>query len=134
MNRTPALAALALAGALIFTGCTPAPQTGNPTPSEATQQPAMTAADITTIDDGVEWARGLDTSVTATELSKGIIRIGEFVPDLDIWFQTSNELSQNLISLNADVLAKQDDAGSKVDDLNDIIDDLEAAISKGNKP
>lgn len=134
MNRTPALAALALAGALIFTGCTPTPQTGDPTPSEAVQQPAMTAADITTIDQGIEWARGLDGSVTATELSKGIIRIGEFVPDLDIWFQTSNELSQNLISLNADVLANQDDAGSKVDDLNDIMDDLEAAISKGNKP
>lgn len=94
----------------------------------------MGASDIATIDDGIEWARGLDDSTTSTELSTGIQAIGHLVPEQDIWFDDSNDIGGDLISLNADVLANPDDAGSMVDDLNDIIDDLEAFISKGNRP
>lgn len=133
MNRTPALALLALAGALTITGCSPA-TTSAPQPSETAQEAAPTARDIVTIDDGIAWARGLDESASATELNTGIIKVGELVPDQDIWFDTSNSIGVDLIQLNAAVLASPDDAGSKVDDLNDIIDDLEAAIAKGNNP
>ncbi|WP_217183997.1 hypothetical protein [Streptomyces sp. AC495_CC817] len=94
----------------------------------------MAATDIRTIDDGITWARGLDATATAAEIDAGIVKIGTLVPDLDIWFDTGNKIGVDLIQLNADVMANQDDAGSKVDELNDIIDDLEAAIDKGNTP
>lgn len=133
MKRTPTLALLALAGALTLTGCSPVAVSA-PTPSETAQAVALTADQIVTIDDGIAWARGLDESVPATELGAGIRKIGELVPDQDIWFQRSNTLGTDLISLNAEVLANPDDAGSKVDDLQQIIDDLEAAIAKGDNP
>lgn len=121
--------------ALILTGCNaPAP---DPTATNVeTQQAevALTASDIVTIDDGIEWARELDDTATADELSDGINRIGELVPDLDIWFADNNEIGGALITLNADVLGDPDNAGTKVDDLNAIIDDLEASIEKGPTP
>lgn len=133
MNRTPALALLALAGALTFTGCAPATISA-PTPSETAPEAALTADQIVTIDDGIAWARGLDESASSTELSAGIRKLGELVPDQDIWFETSNTIGADLISLNAEVLANPDEAGSKGDDLQEIIDDLEAAIAKGDNP
>lgn len=133
MNRTPALALLALAGALTFTGCPPA-TTSAPKPSETAREAVPAARDIVTIDDGIDWARGLDETVDADELGTGIRAIGDLVPEQDIWFDDSNSIGIDLIGLNTDVLANPDDAGSKVDDLNDIIDNLEAAIAKGNNP
>lgn len=133
MNRTPALAFLALAGALVFTGCTPT-ASNSPSPSGAALENALTADQIVSLDDGIAWARGLDESASAIELSAGIRKIGDLVPEQDIWFDTSNRIGAELVSLNADVLASPDDAGSKVDDLNDIIDDLNAALDKGNTP
>lgn len=133
MNRTPTLALLALAGALALTGCTPT-ASNSPRPSETSQEAAPTADEIVSMADGIAWARGLDESASATELSAGIRKIGDLVPEQDIWFETSNTIGTELVSLNADVLASPDDAGSKVDDLNDIIDDLTAALDKGNTP
>lgn len=133
MNRTPALALVALTGALALTGCTPS-ASNSPRPSEASQEAAPTAEEIVSLADGIAWARGLDESASATELSAGIRKIGDLVPEQDIWFETSNTIGTELVSLNADVLASPDDAGSKVDDLNDIIDDITAALDKGNTP
>lgn len=75
-----------------------------------TQEVAITAADIVTIDDGIEWARALNGSADAGEIGGA------------------------LITLNADVLNDPDNAGTKVDDLNAVIDDLEASIEKGPTP
>lgn len=133
MNRTPALALLALAGALTLTGCSPA-SVSAPTPSETAQETTLTSDQIETIDDGIAWARGLDDSVTSTELSKGIVTIGTMVPEQDLWFEDNNQIGGDLIALNAEVLANPGEAGSKVDDLNEIVDDLEAAIAKGDNP
>lgn len=94
----------------------------------------MAAADISTIDDGITWAHGLDKTVTSSELSKGINKIGDLVPDLDIWFETKNKIGQSIVKLNAAVLADPSNAGSKVDDLGAIMTDIEAAIAKGNAP
>lgn len=133
MNRTPAAALLILTGALAFSGCSPA-ATGESSTSEASPAAEPTADQIKTIDDGIAWARALDESVPATELSNGIQKLGELVPEQDIWFEANNTIGADLISLNAEVLADPDEAGSKVDDLQDIIDDLEIAIDKGNAP
>jgi hypothetical protein len=57
-----------------------------------------------TLDDAIDWARDLDDSATADELSAGIQKIGALVPDLDIGFQESNEIGGSLVTLNADVL------------------------------
>lgn len=134
MNRSPAVALLILTGALAFSGCSPA-TTGELSTSEASPAAAAPTADqIKTIDDGIAWARALDESVPATELSNGIQKVGELVPEQDIWFEANNTIGADLISLNVEVLADPDEAGSKVDDLQDIIDDLEIAIDKGNAP
>jgi ABC-type transport system substrate-binding protein len=135
MKISVRFAPLALA-AVLLTGCTVTAAESAPAPAETQQkvEVAITAADISTIDDGIIWARGLDNSVGADELSAGINAIGDLVPDLDIWFADNNEIGGALISLNADVLSDPDNAGTKVDDLNAIVDDLEASIEKGPTP
>lgn len=133
MNRIPTLALLALAGALTLTGCSPA-SVGAPMPSETAQAAVLTADQIATIEDGIAWARSLDESTSASELSAGIRKIGDMVPEQDLWFEDNNEIGGDLIALNAEVLASPDNAGSKVNELNRIIDDLEAAIAKGDNP
>jgi hypothetical protein len=133
MNRAPAAAPLALVGALLLAGCAPTPPTATPTAS-TTAERKIAASEIKTIDDGIAWARGLDKSVSATELSHGINAIGDLVPKLDIWFATNNKIGQALIKLNLEVLDNPSNAGSKVDDLNDIVDEIEKAIAKGDTP
>ncbi|VXC31295.1 V-type ATP synthase subunit I [Microbacterium sp. 8M] len=133
MNRTRPVATLALVAALILAGCATTSPAATPTPS-VTGVHKIAASDIKTIDDGIAWARGLDKSVSATELSRGINAIGDLVPKLDIWFATNNKIGQALIKLNLEVLDNPSNAGSKVDDLNDIVDDIEAAIAKGDAP
>lgn len=133
MFRARVLAPLAVVGALLIAGCAPTLPAAIPTPS-ATAESTITATDIKTIDDGIAWARGLDKTVSATELSHGINTISDLIPDLDIWFATNNKIQQGLTKLNTQVLADPSNAGSKVDDLNDIVDDLEAAIAKGDQP
>ena len=114
---------------LLLTGCAAAPA-----PAPVPEPVAIEASDIQTMDDGIAWARGLTSDVSAEELSAGINAVGDLVPEQDIWFQDNNEIGGALITLNSDVLADPDNAGSKVDDLNDIIDDLEASIEKGPTP
>lgn len=133
MLRTPRpiIAALLLAGALTFTGCAaPAVEPE----ATATAETAIAATDIETIDDGIAWARALDGTATADELSEGITRLSRIIPDLDIWFQDNNAIGSDLINLNADVLSDPATAGTKVADLQAIVDDIEAAIAKGNTP
>ena len=94
---------------------------------------AITASSIESIDDAIAWARGLDDSVTADELSTGIFRIEDLLTDLHIWFG-NNEVSGALNKLNAEVLARPADAGEKVAELNAVVDALEAAIEKSQNP
>ena len=128
---------LKIAGAalavLLLTGCAPTPPSSSPTPT-ATKEAAMPADSITTIDDGIAWARAIDKTITATELSHGINKIGDLVPTLDIGFRANNKIGQELIKLNAEVLNNPDTAGSKVDDLGDVITELQTAIAKGDVP
>lgn len=134
MTTRPTLFAAISLAAILLTGCASASNSvASPTPS-ATAEAAIPASQITTIDDGINWARGLDSNATADELSEGIQKIGDLVPDLDLWFQDNNEIGRGLISLNIDVLDDPANAGTKVDDLNVIVDDLEASIAKGNNP
>lgn len=127
------LAAAALAFTFALTGCAATAPASEPEPAVAAEAP-IEAADIETIDDGIAWARSLDDTATADELSEGLNQISGLVPELDIWFQANNEIGRDLISLNVDVLANPADAGTKVDDLQAIVDDIEAAIEKGNTP
>lgn len=133
-RRLP-VATAALVVVLALTACG-APTESSPTPTVAvtTAAPAIDASSINNIDDGIAWARSLDSTVSASELSQGINRIGDLVPDLDIWFADSNEIGSELIHLNAAVLGDPERAGTKVDDLQAIVDQLEDAIAKGNKP
>ncbi len=87
-----------------------------------------------TIEDGVTWARNLDPSASAAEISAGIDKLGDLVPKLDIWFARSNEIGGALIQLNSLVLADPTNAGSKLGALNVIVDDIEEAIAHGNQP
>ena len=130
-------AALAIAAVLALAGCastTTSPDAAAPTPTVAVTEQAIKAAEISTIDDGIAWARGLDGDASAQEISAGVVAIGKLVPDLDIWFATNNEIGSALIQLNADVLGDPSNAGTKVDDLQAIVDDIEAAIEKGPNP
>lgn len=131
------LTAVLVAIAVSVAGCSVVsdmPATPAATHAQESAASALHAANIVTIDDGIAWARALSTDVSADELSTGITKIGDLVPDLDIWFQTNNEIGQALIRLNLDVLNDPANAGTKVDDLKAIVDQIEAAIEKGDKP
>ncbi len=117
---------------LTLSGCAPAaPPTDPPASSPGAE---LTAATITTIDDGIAWARSIDPSVTADELQAGIAKIAVLVPDLDIWFEDSNRIGQALIRLTSDVLDHPEHAGTKIPDLQQIASDIEVAVAKGNTP
>jgi hypothetical protein len=133
-SRRPTL--LMVAGALLLAGCAVSPAAQRPTSSAEPSAviEAIEATDIRTIDEGIEWARNLPDDVPAQELSAGINAIGELVPDLDIWFATSNEIGRALIQLNAEVLEEPSAAAATTDDLKLIIEDIEAAIEKGPNP
>lgn len=127
------LAAAALALAFALTGCASTTPASEPETTIAAES-AIDAASIETIDDGIAWARSLDETATANEISEGLNRISGLVPELDIWFEANNEIGRELITLNADVLADPDGAATKVDDLQVIVDDIETAIAEGNAP
>jgi len=117
---------------LLLAGCTSIES--RPQSESAPAATAISVSEIVDIDDGIAWARSLDDSVSARELTDGIDTIGALVPDLDLWFQDNNKIGQGLIALGLDVRDDPDNAGSKVDDLNDIVDDIEDSIAKGNVP
>lgn len=127
------LRALTLASlVLMLAGCSAeaSQDTATPTPTIV----AIEADSIRTINEGIAWARSLDESVSAKDLSIGIQAIGDLVPGEDIWFERNNEIGSALIGLNNDVLNAPATAETKVDDLNAIMDDLEEAIAHGDFP
>jgi hypothetical protein len=135
-NKISRYVAATFIATLVLTGCAPAADTP-PAPSAAASDAAPeapAAADIVTMDDAIAWARGVDDTVSADELSAGIQALGDLVPEEDIWFATNNEIGMALIELNADVQSDPAAAGDKVDDLQSIVDDLETAIEKGPNP
>jgi len=103
-------------------------------PDQPSPQQSIAASDITSTTDAIAWARALDNSATATELSEGIDKLGTYFAAEEVWFQTHNSLGQDLISLNADIVGNPNAAGSKVDDLQLIVDKIEDAIEKGDTP
>lgn len=127
--------AAAVIVALSLAGCAATPE-ATPTSSiaaEATPN-TLTADSITTIDDGIAWARSLGPSVTAEEMQAGVAKIAALMPDLDIWFEDNNRIGQALITLSADILSDPDHAGTKIPDLQQIASDIEVAVAKGNTP
>lgn len=116
------LVALFLLG--LLSGCSAPATTASPPTS-------ISASNIVSIDDGIDWSRSLDADVSADELSAGIVAIGDIVPTLEIYATSNNKIGQALMALNIAVLDDPDNAGSKVDDLNDIVDDIEEAIEIG---
>lgn len=125
MNARRLLAVTLLASAFAVAGCT-ADSPPSATPTAAETAAAVSASDIATVDDAIAWTESLDSSVTADDLSTGILAIGALVPTLDLGM-AGNSIGQDLVALNADVLADPDTAGTKVDDLRAIISDIEAA-------
>ncbi len=115
---------LMLALTVAFSGCA----TPSPEPTGADDD---SAASITTIEDGIEWAQSLDDDTTADELSAGIARIGDLVIGLDISSEESNEISSALLTLSAEVDSDPEDVDDHVEDLKEIVDDIEAAIENG---
>jgi hypothetical protein len=121
-NREVFGAGLLIVLSVTLFGCT----TPSPEPTNATD--VDRAESITTIDDGIAWARGLDDDTTAEELTVGISRIGDLVIASDMPAEEGNAISSALLELNTEVLADPDDVDDHVEDLNEIVDDLEAAI------
>jgi hypothetical protein len=127
---------IAVAAVTMLAGCGTAEPTasGSASPtsrSESSTTPADVGGidpdDIATMDEGIAWARALDDSVTADELSLGIDRITGHLLDEEIDFETSNEIGQALMQLDAAVSSEPDSAGERVDELKAIVDRIEAA-------
>jgi hypothetical protein len=118
---------LLLALAVTLSGCA----TPSPEPTDAAAEVDQ-AASITTIDEGIAWAEGLDDDTTAEELSVGIGRIGDLVLDLDISSEESNEISSALLTLSTEVDSDPEDVDDHVEDLKEIVVDIEAAIENAS--
>lgn len=115
---------LVLALIVAVSGCA----TPSPEPTGAAEVDA--AANITTIDEGIAWARTLDDDTTADELSVGIGRIGDLVIGSNISSEEINEINSALLTLGTEVDSDPEDVDDHVEDLREIVDDIEAAIEK----
>ncbi|MCU1419846.1 MAG: hypothetical protein JWR57_1015 [Mycetocola sp.] len=126
---------LVVAAVLVLVGCSSG-DVGRASEPVATESAAVNikANEIGTMQEGFVWARSLDSTVDAGELSAGIGAIGDLVPNEEIWFATNNEIGQALVRLRNEVLERPEKAGTKVDDLNAIADDIEEAIEWGVRP
>jgi len=106
----------------------------DPEPAPTSTVERVAAIDINSMESGIAWARGIDASATADELSLGIGQIGDYFVDEDVWSATNNEIGGALITLNSKVQSGQGNTSQKVDELNMIVDDIETAIRKGQTP
>jgi hypothetical protein len=126
--RRLAIAALSIT---LLAGCASA---GDYRPMPTSSVERFAAVDIDSMDSAIDWARGLDSSASADEISIGISQIGDYFLNEEVWFATNNEIGGALLSLNAKVQSGQGTTGSKVDELNVIVDDIEKAIEHGDRP
>jgi hypothetical protein len=127
---------IAVAAVTMLAGCSGAP---DPTTAESTAPASTSEASapeqpidpegIESMDEGIAWARALDDSVTAEQLSSGIDRITGHLLDEEIDFETSNEIGQALMALDGEISSAPDTAGSRVADLEVIVDRIEAATA-----
>ena len=126
MRKTQAFGtSLALALAVTLSGCaTPSP--------EAIDEGDDSAAGISTIDEGIAWARDLDEEASVDELSAGIAKIGELVIALDIPDEERDKIGSALLTLDSEVDSNPEDVDDHIEELDEIVDDIEAAIEKGS--
>lgn len=125
-NQRAFATSLVLALTVSLSGC------ATPSPAPTGVSEVDRAASLTTIDEGVAWARSLDDDTSAQELSEGIARIGDLVIALDISAQERNEVSSALLTLNTEVDSDPNDVDDHVEDLKEIVEDIEAAIENGS--
>ena len=123
------LVAPILLAVILLAGCTA--HQAPPTPSETQAATTKMVPTYTvTIDDGLTWARSLDGTETAAEVSQGLQKIGELVPTLGLFAADNNAIGQDLITLNNDVLGGPANAGASIGRVKAIADDIEAAITR----
>jgi hypothetical protein len=118
---------LVLALTVALSGCA----TPSPEPTGAGEE-VDRAASITSIDEGIAWARSLDDDTTADELSVGIGRIGDLVIGLNMSSEESSEISSALLTLSTEVDSDPEDVDDHVEDLKEIVDDIEAGIERAS--
>lgn len=124
------IAAIALAVPILLAGCAvTTPEVTLPEASQAAET-TVSAAAIKNLDDAIEWARGAGGDISSEELRSGIQALTANLPD-DLWFQDSNTLGQDLISLNFDAFDKK--PGELISELNRIVDFLETALKNPNR-
>jgi hypothetical protein len=117
-----------LALLLLLAGCSATVPLSAPAPV------AVSASAIETLDDANAWADSLTGTASTEEMSEGLGRIGELVPSDEIWFETSNELGQDIISLNSDLFKNPDATAEHIASIQAILDRIDAAIAHGDKP
>jgi len=129
---------IAAAAMAVLAGCTStveseeAVDSGSTSTTEATQPgERIDPKSIESMEEGIAWARALDDTAAADELSLGIERITDHLLDEEIEFETSNEIGQSLMALQGAVESAPDTAGAKVPELAAIADRIESAIAAG---
>jgi hypothetical protein len=128
------LGGLALTAGL--TGCTTSSadtpihssQSASPKPSP------ITAAQISTIQDGLKWAAALPDTTTSVELRAGAKVIDDLVPRDKIWFATGNTIGQDIAKLNLGTFRDKSFAAVNVAEMKRIAIEIHTAIEHGNKP
>ena len=129
---------IAVAAMAVLAGCTSTVEregtvdSGSASTTEATQPgERIDPESIESMGEGIAWARALDDTAPADELSLGIERITDHLLDEEIEFETSNEIGQSLMALQDAVESAPDTAGAKVPELAAIADRIESAIAAG---
>jgi len=132
---------IAVAAIAVLAGCTSttepegAVRSGTGSESEAAETvERIDPESIESMQEGIAWARALDDTAAADELSLGIERITDHLLDEEIEFETSNELGQSLMALRDAVESAPETAGAKVPELVAIADRIETAIAAGATP
>jgi hypothetical protein len=125
----------------LLAGCTSASETDTADDSASTSEAGETTTgepidpgSIESMEEGILWARTLDDTAAADELSVGVDRIIDHLLDEEIEFETSNEIGQALIALQTEVESAPESAGTRVADLKAIADRIESATGAGATP